>query len=87
MVLRQFGKAKGPDKHLGGTVDLEEWLQSKGVVTTCDTVDDLCLSEEFRNCWYDEMEAVKLMDDSARIEELAEQLSIGGDSWSRSKMR
>lgn len=72
-VLRWFGKdpasadlGDGVGSDDGdGMLDPEAMaaLQAEGVLAECDTRDDLCLSDDFRDEWRDQVEAVKATDD------------------------
>lgn len=59
-------------------VDLEGFLLSAGIVTECETQDDLCLTEEFEHEWHEEMDSVRAGDRSHRI--LVDLLDVDDDS-------
>jgi hypothetical protein len=73
-VLRWFGKDPAADLGDGvgsddgdGMLDPEAAaaLQTAGILVECDTRDDLCLSDDFREEWRERVEAVKATDDRA----------------------
>ena len=58
----------------GTEVEPEEVLTAAGVVEPCDSVDDLCLTDEFRTAWHENMARVE--DDGAKKHDLAGILDV-----------
>ena len=72
-LLELFGK--GPDRsEYDSDLDPEQALQDVGALEPCETGDDLCLTDGFRDEWNGEIERVKA-DDASR-ERLLELLDI-----------
>lgn len=55
-------------------VDAHEILLSAGVVAPCEQRDDLCLSEDFRQGWYDRMQMID--EEATEREDLARELDV-----------
>lgn len=70
-LLRRFDKGPG-DSVTGADVDRERVLREAGVVTDCERVDDLCLTDRFRRAWRDRIEAARGRDPDATGEALAQ---------------
>lgn len=75
-VLQYFDKVPADGGAELDTLDREELLLDAGVVTECETVDDLCLTDDFRQAWHAEMD--ERQDTSASIGDLA--TMVGADS-------
>jgi hypothetical protein len=61
-VLAKFDKVEDetPDHEVAEDErDPEEVLAASNAVEPCEQVDDLCLTDEFRETWYDNMESIK----------------------------
>lgn len=77
-LLAKFDKAPAPDREPAAPgFDPERVLLDGGVVEPCESIDDLCLTEEFESTWWEEMSS--LTDDASLRAELAEQLGLDPD--------
>lgn len=70
-VLDLFGKAPGSPEEPESGIDPEQELLDAGAVEPCEEHDDLCLTAEFRESWYEEIETVKTGSDASRERLLA----------------
>lgn len=75
-VLRLFDKHPSDpwETDEGGLIDVEATLRSMGIIRQCDSIDDLCLEESFRERWKTRMNAVERAED--RITEIASLLGV-----------
>ena len=70
----------GPGHELDGVgadVDVETTLKTADIVIDCTDVDDLCLTESYRDAWHARM--AELTDESTQRERLADSLSVSAD--------
>jgi len=90
-VLRLFDKAEGVAD--GGTVrgagtkdvevgDIEEMLLESDVIEICDEVDDMCLTDRFRESWSRRIESTKDEDGEGEKLLLAESIDVDADALS-----
>lgn len=79
-LLRRFDKHPEPDADTDSDVDRERLLRTGGVVTDCEQVDDLCLTDEFRTAWRDGIERVRERDPDATSDTLAQVVGANPDA-------
>jgi hypothetical protein len=73
-LLALFGKGPAQGAEYDSDLDPEQALQRVGALEPCETGEDLCLTDEFRGEWNDEIERVKAED--ASREQLLDMLDI-----------
>lgn len=80
-VLAKFDKVDDEPRAVARDErDPEEVLADAGAVEPCESVDDLCLVESFREAWYDEMASIE--DDGAAKAELSAVLDVEAERLS-----
>ncbi len=71
-------EAIGPEHHPGTddevSFDVEETLVSAGIVRECPDIDDLCLTDTYRNAFHEDLERVR--EESVQRRRLAASLSV-----------
>jgi hypothetical protein len=80
-VLAKFDKLEDETAEVGEEErDSERVLVDAGAVEPCEEIDDLCLSDSFRQNWYDNMESINA--DGTEMSDLSNVLDVEEDKLS-----
>lgn len=68
---------EGTNGDVSGSTEMSEaesWLSEAGTIVPCEHVDDLCVNDQFRTEWYDQVEAIS--DNETARNELAQEFEF-----------